>query len=295
MDNSAYVIDMAKSQSEPSFPEPAPKKRRRVPQALNLSSPISNKRKRTDDDDMPVHNVSQEQYKRPRLQSQYHSVDDIHVYTSTPTTVTYQAMTMPVAEPQYQFQSEFSPYETLMSCYDNQNQIPYQEYLAPSTPYQMPFQEGFHTPPISPFESMGWYAPQRPYIPTKTQQAAWNTPRTVPAVAQYPISPTPTPKRKHDFRRLPLAPAVPRQSGYPLSPPNSAPPYPVTQQHLLPKLDPHDAGLPITPTKKEGKKGRKKNAGGGMFINYTADDRETILSGVAPSGSSKAKKDKKEM
>ena len=30
-----------------------------------------------------------------------------------------------------------------------------------------------------------------------------------------------------------------------------------------------------------------------MFINFTAEDKDTILSGVAPSGSSKAKKEKK--
>jgi hypothetical protein len=82
------------------------------------------------------------------------------------------------------------------------------------------------------------------------------------------------------------------QYPYPLSPPNSAPPYPVTQQHLLPKFDPHET-VPATPTKKEGKKGRKGKNAGGMFINFTADDRDTILSGVAPSGSSKAKKEKK--
>lgn len=31
-----------------------------------------------------------------------------------------------------------------------------------------------------------------------------------------------------------------------------------------------------------------------MFINFTADDKDTILNGVAPSGSSKGKKEKKE-
>jgi hypothetical protein len=50
----------------------------------------------------------------------------------------------------------------------------------------------------------------------------------------------------------------------------------------------------MIPPRKEGKKGRKgKFNNGGLFINFTPDDRETILSGVAPSGSSKSKKDKK--
>lgn len=291
VDNS-YVIDMAKSQSVPA---PGPKKRRRPPQALDLTPPVSNKRKRTEDDDMPTRNtnVAPEQHKRPRLQAHYHSVADIHAYQPAPMNSNFHQMEVPIMEQTYQYQSDFSPYDTLMSCY-TENQIQYEQY-APATPYQMtPFQDGFHTPPVSPFESMGWYAPQQAYIPQKTQHAVWNTPRTVPHVSQYPISPAQTPQKKQkDLRRLSLAPG-PRPV-YPLSPPHSAPPYPITQQHLLPKLDVNEAGLPSTPPKKDGKKGRKRNSGGGMFINFTADDRETILSGVAPSGSSKAKKDKKEV
>ena len=65
---------------------------------------------------------------------------------------------------------------------------------------------------------------------------------------------------------------------------------------MFPNLDPHDVIAPIAPvTKKEvkpGRKGKLKNDGE-MFVNLTADDRDTILSGVAPSGSSKTKKEKK--
>jgi hypothetical protein len=258
---------------------------------------MSNKRKRSHDDDMPVQQVAPEQYKRARLQGQFSSMDQSS-FGSTPstlTTSTFEPVEPQFAEPTYQYQSDFSPYETLMSCY-NDNQIQYEHYSVPQqSPYQMQFQqqqEPFHTPPVSPFETMGWYAPPRPYM-QKTQPTVWSTPRTIPQ--QYPISPAATPQKKQkDFRRLSLAPQPPRMNTYPLSPPLSAPPYPVTQQHLLPKLDPYDAGLPLTPPKKDGKKGRKgrQNNGGGMFINFTADDKETILSGVAPSGSSKAKKEK---
>jgi hypothetical protein len=294
LEPAAYVIDMAKSQSAPAFPLETPqKKRRRIPEALNLTTPISNKRKRSDDDDMPIQQITPEQYKRPRHSGQFTEQDPS--FGSTPSahaSSTFESYETPLPETTYYHQPEFSPYDTLMSCYNDQ-QMPYDHYVAPQTPYQMNFQqESFHTPPVSPFETMGWYAPQRPYM-QKTQTTVWNTPRTLPQ--QYPISPAPTPQKKQkDLRRLSLAPQPPRmQYPYPLSPPNSAPPYPVTQQHLLPKLDHHDI-VPATPTKKEGKKGRKgKNAGGGMFINFTADDRDTILSGVAPSGSSKAKKDKK--
>jgi len=299
MDPNAYVIDMAKSQSAPSYPvaDSTPKKRRRAPEPLTLTPPMSNKRKRSDDDDIPVPQLVLEQYKRPRLQSQVSPMDHHPSFGSTPSTLTastFEPVETSFAEPNYQYQSDFSPYETLMSCY-NDNQIQYEHYAVPQqNSYQVQFQqEQFHTPPVSPFETMGWYAPQRPYM-QKTQPTVWSTPRTVPQ--QYPISPATTPQKKQkDFRRLSLAPQPPRMNAYPLSPPHSAPPYPVTQQHLLPKLDPYDAGLPLTPTKKDGKKGRKgrQNNGGGMFINFTADDKETILSGVAPSGSSKAKKEKK--
>jgi len=294
VDNNAYVIDMAKSYSAPSHPaEVPPKKRRRVPEALNLAPAVSNKRKRPADDDMGAP-VGQEQYKRPRLQTHFSSMDDIHSFSSTRSTLntSTESVQTPFAEPTYYIQSDFSPYDTVMSCY-NGNQAQYDPYVMPSTPYPMQFTEQqFHSPPVSPFESMGWYAPTRPYM-QKTQQAVWNTPRTLPQ--QYPISPAPTPQKKQkDLRRLSLArnPAPRIQPMYPLSPPHSAPPYPVTQQHL----DPHDGGIPVTPPKKDGKKGRKgRNQGGGMFINFTADDRDTILSGVAPSGSSKAKKEKKNL
>jgi hypothetical protein len=300
MDPNAYVIDMAKSHSEPSYPiaESTPKKRRRAPEPLMLTPPMSNKRKRSDDDAAPVQQVAPEQYKRPRLQGQFSPMDHVPSFGSTPSTLpttTFEPVEAPTfTEPNYQYQSDFTPYETLMSCYSDQ--VQYDHYAVPQqSPYQVQFQQDqFHTPPVSPFEQMGWYAPQRPYM-QKTQPTVWNTPRTLPQ--QYPISPAPTPQKKQkDLRRLSLAPQPPRMNVYPLSPPHSAPPYPITQQHhLLPKLDPYDAGLPVTPPKKDGKKGRKgrQNNGGGMFINFTADDKETILSGVAPSGSSKAKKEKK--
>lgn len=299
MDPNAYVIDMAKSHSAPSYPiaQTTPKKRRRVPEPLTLTPPMSNKRKRSDEDEMPAQQVAPEQFKRPRLQGQVSSMDHLSSFGSTPSTLTaatFESVEIPFAEPTYQYQSDFSPYETLMSCYSD-NQVQYEHYAVPQqTPYQVQFQqEQFHTPPVSPFETMGWYAPQRPYM-QKTQPTVWSTPRTIPQ--QYPISPAATPQKKQkDLRRLSLAPQPLRMNSYPLSPPHSAPPYPVTQQHLLPKLDPYEAGLPLTPPKKDGKKGRKgrQNNGGGMFINFTADDKETILSGVAPSGSSKAKKEKK--
>lgn len=294
MDAGAYVIDMAKSASAPPFPDAqTPKKRRRAPQALNLTPPISNKRKRMDDDEVAV--PAAEQYKRPRLQQPF-SMELVPSFGSTPSTLTsssFESLETPFPEQSYGFHSDLSPYNTLMSCYTDA-QAQYDQYVIPHTPYHMQLHSDFNTPPVSPFESFGWYAPQRPYIPQKTQQTAWSTPRTMPQ--QYPISPAPTPQKKaKDLRRLSLAPQPQRpQQPYPLSPPHSAPPYPVTQQHLLPKPDPYDGGLPITPPK-SGKKGRKgKNGvGGGMFINFTANDRETILSGVAPSGSSKAKKEKK--
>jgi len=300
--DTTYVIDMAKSQSAPSFPatEPSLKKRRRVPSALNLAPAVSNKRKRSDDDEVPVQQMTPEQYKRPRFQGEFQSeYTASYPSTGSMTTATFESVPTPLTDPSYQYQPDFSPYENLMSCYVD-NQIQYDQYAMPQTPYQVPFQqEVFHTPPVSPFESMGWYAPSRPYM-QKTQQTVWNTPRTVPQL--YPISPAQTPVKQvpqqKDPRRLSLAPQPPsitRQT-YPLSPPHSAPPYPVTQQHLLPKLDPYDQGLPVTPPKRDGKKGRKgRNAkgDGGMFINFTADDKDTILSGVAPSGSSKAKKDRK--
>jgi hypothetical protein len=295
MDPGAYVIDMAKSTSAPPVPEvQTPKKRRRAPETLNLTPPISNKRKRTDGDDVAT--PAPVQYKRPKLQQRFSSMEYIPSFGSTPstlTTSTFESLETPLPEQSYGFHSDLSPYDTLMSCYTD-GQIQYDQYALPQTPYHMQLHQEFNTPPVSPFESFGWYAPQRPYIAQKTQQTVWNTPRTMPH--QYPISPAPTPQKKaKDPRRLSLAPQPQRpQHPYPLSPPHSAPPYPVTQQHLLPKLDPYDGGLPITPPK-IGKKGRKgKNGGGGgMFINFTADDRETILSGVAPSGSSKAKKEKK--
>lgn len=297
MDAGGYVIDMAKSASAPQFPEtPTPKKRRGAPQTLNLTTPpISNKRKRMDDDDVDV--PAPEQYKRPKLQQRFSSMEQIPSFGSTPSTLTtssFESLETPLPEQSYVYHSDLSPYETLMSCYTD-GQLQYDQYVVPQTPYHMQLPSEFNTPPVSPFESFGWYAPQRPYIAQKTQQTLWNTPRTMPQ--QYPISPAPTPQKKaKDLRRLSLAPQPQRpQHPYPLSPPHSAPPYPVTQQHLLPKLEPYDGGLPITPPKSIGKKGRKgKNGGGGgMFINFTPDDRDTILSGVAPSGSSKAKKDKR--
>jgi hypothetical protein len=291
--SNTYMVDMAKSHSLPAATKP--KKRARAPAALLLTPPMSNKRKRSDDDEMPAHQqqiAPQVQYKRPRLE-QYPSMPE-HVPTLGSMPSGFDPLSTPMTE--YAHQPDLSPYDTLMSCYTD-NQLQYEQYVIPQTPYHMAFQpeEFQHTPPLTPFESMGWYTPQRVNLP-KTQQTVWSTPRTLPP-QHYPITPSPTPQRKQkDLRRLSLAPnPPPRVAPYPLSPPLSAPPYPVTQQHLLPKLEPYDAAPAMIPPRKEGKKGRKgKNNGGGMFINFTADDRETILSGVAPSGSSKSKKEKKD-
>jgi len=299
-----YVIDMAKSQSAPSYPstESVLKKRRRVPSTLNLAPAVSNKRKWSDVDEVPVMPVTPEQYKRARLQGEFNPEYAYSFPPNSAITSTFESVPSPLVDTSYEIRTaDFSPYDTVMSCYSD-NQIQYDQYALPQAPYQLPIQqEAFHTPPVSPFETMGWYAPSRPYM-QKTQPTFWNTPRTVPPPPQphpqYPISPAPTPQKKGPPRRLSLAPQPPpiSRSIYPLSPPHSAPPYPVTQQHLLPKLDPYDSGLPVTSPKKDGKKGRKgrnNKGGGGMFINFTAEDKDTILSGVAPSGSSKAKKEKK--
>jgi len=266
VDANTYVVDMTKSHSVPA--QTAPKKCAPAPAPLALAPPVSNKRKRSGDAEMlvPRQQVApQTEHKRRKLQASSSSMDNFPSFGGSRYTDT-------------QFQ--------------------YEQYLMPQTPDHLSFQpeEVQYSPPLTPFETMGWYTPQRVNLP-KARQAFSTTPRTPPP-HHYPITPNATPQKKeNESSRLSVASELQlRLAPYPISPPNPAPPYPVTQQHLVPKLGPHDVIAPMTSvTKKEVKKGRKgkfKN-GGEMFINFTADDRDTILAGVAPSGSSKCKKEKK--
>jgi hypothetical protein len=288
------VIDLGKSQS--AAVEVAAKKRRRVPQPLILGPAGSNQRKRSNKDDSTVEQMTSEEYsnKRPRLASEITSTPRLG---PIPEEQPYESIPTLILDPTCQFQSDFTPYDNIM--FYPENPFQYDQCTMPETSYRIPFpQEVFATPPVSPFESMGWYAPSTAYV-SKPQQTLWNTPHTLPQ--QYPISPASTPQKLND-RPLSSSPAVdkiniapqPQRTSYPPSPPQSAPLYNIPQQHLLPKLEPYGTALVVPPKKdKRGRKGKNGKGEGGMFINFTADDRETILSGVAPSGSSKSKKELK--
>ena len=97
-----------------------------------------------------------------------------------------------------------------------------------------------------------------------------------------------------------LAPPVLLRRGSSLRESTSASPTPVAAAAAAPE----PAAVPVpapakaparTPKKGVGKKAKKDAGGiGGMFVNYGASDAKKLLSGVAPSGSSKRKREEEE-